>query len=338
MRTSMSMPYYLGSALETVYSTAQERDYGFIASNVTHPDILVGQLAGAISVNSDLVLQVKHDTAEYFGHGDAITGLHIVTQLIRSLSNKLSIGVFLNVDHVRPSNESFLEAAIHDASVSSVMIDASDKPFEENIAQTREVVTAIDDAGQDMLVEAELGTIAGTESGVETTEALYTEPNEAVEFVKRTGCDLLAVSLGTEHGVSKGHDLDLKPSLATEIELALEEAGLNIPLVVHGSSGLTRDQVQELLGTGVCKLNTNTRYQYEYARKAAEFYRDNSATILPPDGVVDDRETFFSGADWSPDKAIFNPQVVSQEVRTHIRDVASELFTIAGSDDRSRFS
>ena len=144
------------------------------------------------------------------------------------------------------------------------MVDASDHPFEENIEHTREAVEAVRDGPEEMLVEGELGRVAGKESGVETSpdEAFYTDPDDAVQFVEQTGVDLLAVSVGTQHGVASGRELDVRPDVADEVNTALHEAGHDVPLVVHGSSGVTDEQVTEFLEAGVCKFNKNTRYQY----------------------------------------------------------------------------
>lgn len=330
------MAYHRGAVLADVYAAARRGGYGFVASNVTHPDIATGLVRGAATIESDIVLQVKRDTAEYFGNGDAQTGIRILGAQLRELADDVPIGVFLNVDHVDSEDDALLDAAIESGIPSSVMIDASAEPFEENVAHTGRLVDRIEAVGADVLVEAELGTIAGEESGEVTEEALYTDPDEAVEFVRRTGCDLLAVSIGTQHGVAAGHDLDLRVDLAAEIGDRLHERGYDIPLVVHGSSGLTPDQVSELMETGVCKLNTNTRYQYEFARTAWEFYHDNADAIVPPSGVDDDRGTFFAAAEWSPTKAVFNPQVVGERVRDRIATVYEELAEVAGSAGESR--
>ncbi|GCF14431.1 fructose-1,6-bisphosphate aldolase, class II [Haloarcula mannanilytica] len=331
------MPYYRGNQLSEVYERAARDGYGFVASNTTHPDIMQGLLDGAVAAESDIVLQIKRDTAEYLGNGDVAAGLEIMQAHVRTLSESLDVGVFLNVDHVAADDQELIDAAIESGHPSSMMIDASAYPFEENVERTAAVVDRIDDRDEDLLVEAELGTIAGTESGETTEEAFYTDPAEAVEFVDRTGCDLLAVSIGTEHGVSAGVDLDLRVDLAADIHTALREHGFEVPLVVHGSSGLTPEQVSALMETGVCKLNTNTRYQYEYARTACEFYHDNADAIIPPEGIADDRATFFADADWAPDKSRFNPQVVGRAVRERIATVHAELAETAGSAGESLF-
>lgn len=329
------MPYQRGEALADVYQSAKDGSYGFIASNITHPDILAGLLMGAEQANSDIVLQIKRDTAEYIGNGNATAGLKIAERYVKELAKDVDVGVFLNVDHIDAEDTTMLNASITESNPSSIMIDASGYPFEENIRRTAAVVDQIDKRDEPILVEAELGVIAGTESGETTDEALYTDPEEAVEFVDRSGCDLLAVSIGTEHGVSKGHDLDLRVDLAAEINEALHDHGLDIPLVVHGSSGLTPGQVSELMKTGVCKLNTNTRFQYEHARTACEFYLDHVDSIVPPEDTEDDRATFFASSDWSPRKSDFNPQVIGGLVRERIADVYNEIATTAGSAQNS---
>ena len=329
------MAYYRGEKLADAYAAASREGYGFVASNVSHTDILQGLLDGAAAATSDIVLQIKRDTAEYVGNGDVETGLGIVHGYVRALSEALDVAVFLNIDHVGAEDDQLIDAAIDSGYPSSMMVDASKYPFEENVERTAAVVDRIEECGEDMLVEAELGTISGTESGETTEEAFYTDPEEAVEFVERTGCDLLAVSIGTEHGVSAGVDLDLRVDLAADIDAALRDSGFDVPLVVHGSSGLEPEQVSALMESGVCKLNTNTRYQYEFARTACEFYVDNADAILPPDGVEDDRATFFANADWAPDKSRFNPQVVGGTVRERIAAVYVELAETAGSAGQS---
>ncbi|MDR9429425.1 MAG: class II fructose-bisphosphate aldolase [Natronomonas sp.] len=332
------MTYHCGDELRTVYAAATAGGYGFIASNITHPDTMIGLLNGAEAVCSEIVLQIKRDTAAYVGNGDVCAGFQSMVEHLRAVADALDVGVFLNVDHVDSDDHELLDFAIESPLPSSIMIDASDRPFEENVERTAAVVDRIADRDLPILVEAELGTIAGTESGVTTETAMYTEPKEAVEFVERTKCDLLAVSIGTEHGVSKGLDLDLRIDRAAEIHAALEDRGLEVPLVVHGSSGLTPEQVSSLMKTGVCKLNTNTRYQYEYARTACEFYREHADAIVPPKGIADDRTTFFAGSRWSPEKSTFNPQVVGTEIRERIADVYGELAKISGSAGKSRYA
>ncbi|WP_436926982.1 class II fructose-bisphosphate aldolase [Halosimplex amylolyticum] len=355
------MPYHDGAALSSVYSAAREGGYGFFASNVTQFDILVGVLQGADRVGADAVVQVSRDSAAFYGGGDPAVGLSAFGAYLDQLAEFTDVGVFCNVDHVHlPDQRDFLDTVVETGVASSVMVDASDRPFEENVERVSEAVEQVREGersepsdgasgdsgpasregGQEMLVEAELGRVAGTESGVETaeTDAFYTDPEQAVEFVERTGVDLLAISVGTQHGVASGRDLDVRPSVAREVDAALREAGHDIPLVVHGASGLSDDQIDAFLDAGVPKFNKNTRYQYEYARTAADFYHEHADAIRPPDGVADDRGSMFAGSDWSPDKTYFHPQVVAGEIRERLADVMADLSELTGCAGRSLYA
>jgi ketose-bisphosphate aldolase len=332
------MTFRHGTGLREVYARARTEGYGFFASNVTTPEILVGLTRGAERTGSDVVLQLKRDTAEHVGNGDPAAGVAIIDAYLRSVGENTDSGVFLNVDHLRPGERGFLGTCLDAGVPASVMIDASQKSFEENVRITREVRERLDDHESEVLLEAELGTIEGEEGGVRTDEAFYTEPERAVEFVDRSGCDLLAVSIGTEHGVASGRDLDLRPDLAAEIDRALRDHGLDVPLVVHGASGLEDDQIRRLLETGVCKFNKNTRYQYEYARTVHDYSREHSDAIVPPEGVPDDREGFFADSTWSPRKAEFTPPATVEAVRERVAEVMADLTRLTGSAGESRYA
>jgi fructose-bisphosphate aldolase class II len=194
------------------------------------------------------------------------------------------------------------------------------------------------EADADILVEAELGKIKGVEDEIVSEKAFYTDPEQAVEFVDRTGCDLLAISVGTQHGVAKGKNLELRPDLAEEIRTALADHGLDTPLVLHGSSGVQPDQLQEMLTHGICKVNKDTRYQYEYTRTAFDLYRASTNEIVPPEGVEDYRDSFFNEVEWSPNKDRFDPRVAGREIRERIADVYVDLAEVAGSAGRSKFA
>jgi len=333
----VGMTYHHGDELRAVYRDARTGGYGFFASNAVQFDILVGLLRGADRVDSDLIVQLNRETAAFYGDGDPAVGLRAFGGYLRELAASRDVGVFCNVDHVRPDHAAFLDACVESGVPSSVMIDASGRPFETNVELTREAVDRVADADRELLVEAELGRVAGEEGGVATTpdEAFYTDPKRAVEFVERTGCDLLAVSVGTQHGVASGRDLDVRPSVARDVDRALREHGLDVPLVVHGSSGLGDDDVRAFVDAGVVKFNKNTRYQYEFTRTAFEYYREHEDAIRPPDGIGD-RESLFAGVDWSPDGEHFHPHAAAGAVRSRLADVMVGLCDLTGSAGESR--
>ncbi len=323
------MPFFGGEKLREVYKRAQAGGYAYMANNIAEENVLLGLLEGYKERHSDLVLQVSPGAAKFAGGGDKLTGLRVLSYMIRSLADNYPIGVFINLDHFTVNEMDIIKVAIDEHLVSSIMIDASRESFEENVRISHEVVEMAKHG--DVLIEAELGKIKGVEDEVASLDAYYTDPDEAAEFIERTGADLLAISVGTQHGVSKGKDVVLRTDIAKKIRDHLAEKGLLVPLVLHGSSGLLPEQVREIIQYGVCKLNKDTRYQYEYARTAHDFYMAHTASIVPPPGVPDKRTGLFSGSDWTPNKKDFDPRVVGREIQARIKEVAIELIDQAGS-------
>ncbi len=330
------MTFYGGTELASVYEEALEAGFGLVASNVAEPNVMMGLLQGAAQADSDLLLQMSNGACTFAGNGDPIAGLQAMGTYIDLLAAQYDVGVFLNMDH--QTDLDTIRRQVELDVPSSIMIDASHEPFEENVARSREVVEMTEEANGDILVEAELGKIKGVEDEIVAEEAFYTDPEQAVEFVDRTGCDLLAISVGTQHGVAKGRDLELRPDLAADIRTALRDHGLDTPLVLHGSSGVQPDQLQAMLEHGICKVNKDTRYQYEYTRTAYDRYRAHGDEIVPPEGVDGDRETFFNDVEWSPNKDHFDPRVAGREIRDRIADVYADLAEAAGSAGRSQFA
>jgi len=327
------MPFCDGMRLQEAYRRAQAEHFAFMANNVAEPNVLIGLLEAYAEAHSDLLVQISAGAAKFAGGGDKRAGLRGLSALIRELAEPYPICVFINLDHFTSGEMGLIEEAIGDRLVSSVMIDASLETFEENVRISRAVTEAAEGSG--ILVEAELGKIKGVEDEVSSDESLYTDPDEAAEFVKRTGADLLAISVGTQHGVSKGRDLELRVDLAAKIRDRLAESGLDAPLVLHGTSGLLPEQVREMIGYGVCKLNKDTHYQYVYGRTAAEFFAAHAEGIVPPEGVEDDVVSLFAKGDWSPDKKAFDPRVVGREIRAKVREIALVLIEQAGSGGRT---
>ena len=323
------MPFSGGDRLREAYRRAESGGYAFMANNIAEPNILVGLLEAYIEAESDLLVQISPGAAKFAGAGDKRTGLRILTSLVCQLAANVPIEVFINLDHFTTKEMDLIEMAIDERLVSSIMIDASKESFEENVRICRGVVDRA--RGSGILIEAELGKIKGVEDEIVSDDAFYTHPAEAVEFIQATGADLLAISIGTQHGVSKGRDIELRIDLARDIQAKLRESDLEIPLVLHGSSGLLENQVRDVIRLGIRKLNKDTHYQYVYGRTACSFYVEYAASILPPAGVEDDVLNLFSGSDWSPDKKLFDPRVVGKAVQQGIKEIARALLDQAGS-------
>lgn len=328
------MPFAEGIALREAYRRAQRGGYAYMANNIAEPNTLIGLLDAYSSASSDLLVQISPGAAKYAGAGDKTAGLRALAGLVRHLSAVRAIDVFVNLDHFTVKEMDLIEIAIDERLVSSIMIDASHESFDENARISRTVVEMA--SGSGILVEAELGKIRGVEDEIASDEAFYTQPDEAVDFVRASGADLLAISIGTEHGVSKGRAIQLRVDLAKAINERLAAAGLETPLVLHGSSGLLLEQAREVIRHGVCKLNKDTHYQYVYSRAACEFYVKHAASILPPAGVADDVVDLFAGSDWSPDKKLFDPRVVGRAVQERIQWIATALLEQSGSAGTAR--
>ena len=323
------MAFLNGEKLRQTYQRAKAGGYAFMANNIAEANVLVGLLEGYTERRSDLVVQVSPGAAGFAGGGDKLAGLRTLSYMVRVLGDQYPIGVFLNLDHFTVKEMDLIQEAIKGSLVSSIMIDASKEAFEDNVRISHEVVEMAKGSG--ILIEAELGKIKGVEDEIASDEAFYTDPDEAVEFIDRTGADLLAISVGTQHGVSKGRDVVLRTDIARRIRDRLADKGLAVPLVLHGTSGLLAEQIREIIHYGVCKLNKDTRYQYEYSRASYDFYISHADSIIPPAGVPDDATGLFSGSDWSPKKADFDPRTVGKLVRARIKQVAMELIDQAGS-------
>jgi len=327
------MPYFGGERLREAYRLAQAGGYAFMANNFAEPNVLLGLLSAYSDARSDLLVQISPGAAKYAGNGDKRAGLRVLSGIARELAGCSPICVFINLDHFTINEMDLIEDAIGGRLVSSIMIDASKEDFDENVRISREVVAKAEGSG--ILIEAELGRIKGVEDEIASDEAFYTDPAEAAEFVRATGADLLAISIGTQHGVSKGREVELRIDLSAEIDRRLTESGLRVPLVLHGSSGLLPEQVREAIRSGIRKLNKDTHYQYVYGRTAAEFYLRHSDAIVPPAGIEDDIVNLFSGSEWSPGKKIFDPRAVGERIQAQIGKIALALIEQAGSGGRT---
>ena len=327
------MPFCDGVRLQEGYRRAQAGRFAFMANNIAEPNILIGLLAAYAEARSDLLVQISPGAAKFAGGGGKRAGLRGLSALIRELAEPYPICVFINLDHFTADELELVTEAINDRLVSSIMIDASQEAFEENVRVSRTVAEKAKGSG--ILIEAELGKIKGVEDEVSSDEALYTDPDEAAEFVERTGADLLAISVGTQHGVSKGRDLELRVDLAARIRERLAESDLDTPLVLHGTSGLLPEQVREMIDHGVCKLNKDTHYQYVYGRTACEFFAAHAERIIPPGGVEDDVANLFAKSDWSPDKKVFDPRAVGKEIQAKVHEIARVLIEQAGSGGKT---
>jgi tagatose 1,6-diphosphate aldolase GatY/KbaY len=196
-------------------------------------------------------------------------GVEVFFGLVQAVASRASVPVALHLDH----GDSFeLAAQAVRVGYTSVMYDGSKLPYEENVAISQAVTRMCHPMG--VPVELELGTVGGKEDQL-SSQVAYTDPHQAVEFVERTNPDFLAVAIGTAHGVYKG-----EPHL--DVELLSQIADLiDIPLVLHGSSGLSDDCVRDCVGRGIAKVNFATELRAAFTQAVRDYLAANPAAIDP---------------------------------------------------------
>lgn len=224
---------------------AREGHYAVGQFNINNLEWTEAILDEAQALNTPVILGVSEGAAKYMG------GWLVVSAMVKAYikSKNITIPVALHVDH--GSSFEVVKAAI-DAGFSSVMIDASHFPFEENIEITKKVVEYAHAKG--VSVEAELGRVGGQEDHV-VAETMYADPEECRVLVEKTGIDCLAPALGSVHGPYHG-----EPKLGFD-EMAYINKLLKMPLVLHGGSGIPDDQLRKAIDRGTAKINVNTESQ-----------------------------------------------------------------------------
>ncbi len=210
----------------------------FLACNFYNLETLQGILQAAAQAQKPIILQLTKSSIDYIG-------LKLAVSMARSAAQELEVEAFLHLDHAQSID--LVKQCIEEG-FDSVMIDASEKPLPENIEITQKVVELA--TPHDIAVEAELGYVA--KLGQSTKHKGFTEPDEASDFVRKTGVDLLAVAIGSAHGFYKE-----EPRL--EIERLRKIRQLTpAALVLHGSSGIPAEQVRQAIAAGIQKINLAT--------------------------------------------------------------------------------
>ncbi len=231
------------ATMKEILKLAEEKQIAYGAYVAVSYDSALAAIEAGSELNVPVIFITGYDCVELMG------GFEGTVETIKRAAANATVPVALHLDHSR-SFEHCAQAI--NAGYSSVMIDGSSLPFEENIAITRKVVDFAHPLG--ITVEGELGKLVGEEGDliVKGPEAAQTDPAEAKEFVERTGVDCLAVAIGTQHG----HYI-AAPKLNIERLKAIHEV-VNVPLVLHGGSGTPTDQVQEAIRHGIRKINVAT--------------------------------------------------------------------------------
>ena len=284
-----------------LFKKAYDSGYAIGAFNVNNMEIIQGITEAAAELQAPLILQVSKGARAYANRT-------YLKKLVEAAVIETGLPIVLHLDH----GDSFetCKSCIEDG-FTSVMIDASSKPFEENIAITRQVVEYAHDHG--VVVEAELGTLAGVEDEVKVSAAdsSYTRPEDVQEFVEKTGCDSLAIAIGTSHGAYKftpeqctrnEKGILVPPPLRFDI---LEEVSRRLPgfpIVLHGSSsvpqefvkminehggkmpdavGIPEEQLRKAASMAVCKINIDSDLRLAMTGTIRQYMAEHPADFDP---------------------------------------------------------
>lgn len=248
---------------------AQKGNYAVGAFNVENMEMVMAVIAAAEELNAPVIMQTTPSTVKY-------AGLDYYLANVATVAKNAKVPVAMHLDH--GSSFSLAMQALRQG-YTSIMIDGSHSVFEENIAITKSVVDACKPSN--IPVEAELGKVGGKEDDLDGGDGGYTDPKEALEFVQKTGVNSLAVAIGTAHGVYKG-----EPKLDLDRLVEISKV-VDVPLVLHGASGLSEEAVKESIKRGICKVNFATELRIAYTDGVKELLEEKPETIDPKKyGVV----------------------------------------------------
>jgi fructose-bisphosphate aldolase class II len=223
------MPYV---NTKEILEKANKEYYAVAALNINNLEFLQAILEAGIEKKSPLIIETSEGAIKYAGMGDPLRGAKFFVDMVKGFADTLDIPVSLHLDHGKDFK--YIVSAIK-AGYSSVMIDASDKPFEENVKITKEIVKIAHSVG--VSVEAELGKLAGIEDNVSSAESVLVNPDEAKKFVEETQVDFLAPAIGTSHGAFK-----FKGEAKLDYDRLKQVKELTgIPLVLHGASSVVEE-------------------------------------------------------------------------------------------------
>lgn len=243
---------------------AKLRGYAVGAFNVENMEMVMAVLAAAEETKSPVIMQTTPSTVKY-------AGLDYYLANVAAAAARTSVPVVMHLDH---GNSFDLCMQAYRTGYTSIMIDGSKLSFEENIALTKSVTDATHPGN--IPIEGELGKVGGKEDDLENgDDNPYTEPSEAAEFVARTNVDSLAIGVGTSHGVYKGI-----PKVNVNRVAEIREV-VDIPLVLHGTSGVPDEQVIACIKNGICKVNYATDLRIAFT-KGVKAYMEKDPEAFDP--------------------------------------------------------
>lgn len=270
---------------------AQEQGFAVGAFNVENMEMAQAIISAAEELRAPVILQTTPSTVRYAG-----TGMYAA--MVAALAQEATVPVAMHLDH----GDSFaLCAQALRSGYTSVMIDGSKLPLEENIALTYKVSEMCAAVGAP--VEGEIGRVGGKEDDLES-DGGYTIPEEAVRFEKESGLFSMAVGVGTAHGFYKE-----KPQLNKELITTLRGM-LQAPMVLHGASGLSDEDVKDCIRRGICKVNFATELRAAYTEGVKAVLAENPKT--------------------------FDPKAYGKEARQRVKALVMERMLVCGCDGKAR--
>lgn len=298
------MPVATPAQYDQMLDAAMAAGFAFPAVNVTSSQTLNGVLQGFAQARSDGIVQVTVGGARYLGGGDAGAGARTLAAMARELAAPLDVLVAVHTDHAPPASvEDFLRPLIAESSerrargeaplFNSHMFDGSSLALDENLRLSRELLELTAAAG--LVLEIEVGVVGGEEDGLRgpagDREQLYTTTADLLQAAGALGTGehgryLLAATFGNVHGVYAPGQVELRPAILHDGQVALAEAhpGAQFAYVFHGSSGSSPDDVRAAIANGVVKINLDTDAQYAFTRAIADHVLVNYDGVLKVDG------------------------------------------------------
>jgi len=273
-------------------AAARKNRYAIAAFNFENMEMIQALISAGEEMNAPLILQTTPSTIRY-------ASVELFAAIAAAAAKNPGLPIALHLDH--GDSQRLVEDAML-AGYSSIMIDGSRLRLEENIALTKKAVEFCAKAG--IPVEGELGRVGGKEDDIAGEGSGYTDPEEAVKFVKETGVSSLAIGVGTAHGIYA-----VKPKLNPDLVSVLRDM-LSVPLVLHGASGLDDSVVQDCIARGISKVNIATELRIGYTQAVREHL--------------------------SKDPDCFDPKKYGASGREAVKKIAMHHITVCGCMGRAR--
>lgn len=275
--------------LKDLLPKAKKDKYAVAALNVYNLEFAQGIIEAAEEESSPIILQISEGVINYFG-------LDVILKPCLFIAEKAKIPTTVHLDHAK-SFETIVRCIR--AGFPSVMFDGSSLPFEENLKISKKIVEI--SKALNISVEAEIGKVGKEEEGEGSLNIEYTNVDEAIKFASQLELDALAISIGSIHGVKSPH-IDLNATLLKELN-----EKINIPLVLHGSSGIVDESIKYVINNGITKINVATRLKVRVAEKISESVNNYGLS------------------------AIENTKVLSTIIKDAVKEVTKERIQLFGS-------